>query len=311
LALKQVETAWRIDSASVSSAEVAMHRGRVLARAGRYGEADTAFRAMFSGTEQDSAGAFHWLAQLLMMRGKYGEALPMLQNASRLVRQGGDAQALFDMTVLEATAYTAIGGRTRASELIDEAVGLAAVRPVSTNGYFELGHLMARIGRINGAREVLRQASQRATQNGAPNDWAIRLLTASVYLAERNGAEALAAVKGPAPAELEPFRLAVAADAQALTGQYEAALDAAKRLSQSWHFGESAQDEWLRGTLRMARISELAGDTASARANYRKYVDRWKDADVYIVELSAAQRALVRLGGPAVASAVVPSRGSR
>jgi hypothetical protein len=88
-------------------------------------------------------------------------------------------------------------------------------------------------------------------------------------------------------------------------------MDAAKRLSQSWHFGDQAQDEWLRGTLRMARIAELAGDTASARANYRKYVDRWKDVDVYIVELSAAQRALVRLGGPAVASALVPSRGSR
>ena len=92
LALKQVETASRIDSALVRPAEVAMHRGRALVRAGRFGEADTAFRAMFGGAEQDSAGAFRWLAQLLMMRGKYGEALPMLQNASRLARQGGDGR---------------------------------------------------------------------------------------------------------------------------------------------------------------------------------------------------------------------------
>jgi tetratricopeptide (TPR) repeat protein len=228
----------------------------------------------------------------------------MLGNATRLIRQSEDAQALFDQMVLEATAYTAIGGRTRASELIDEAVGLSAARPISSGGYFQLGHLMARIGRINGAREILRQASVRATQNGVPDAWPIRLLTASVYLAERNGAEALAAVnQSGAPADLEPFRLAVSADAQAMTGQFEAALDAANRLAQSWHFGDEAQDEWLRGTLRMARISELSGDTATARANYRKYVDRWKDADVYLVELSAAQRALVRLGGAAVASA--------
>ena len=38
LALKQVEIARRIDSASVSPAEVAMHRGRAFVRAGRFGD---------------------------------------------------------------------------------------------------------------------------------------------------------------------------------------------------------------------------------------------------------------------------------
>jgi hypothetical protein len=53
----------------------------------------------------------------------------------------------------------------------------------------------------------------------------------------------------------------------------------------------------------------MAGDTAAARTNYRKYVDRWKDADVFLVELSAAQRSLVRLGGAAVATSMPASRG--
>lgn len=312
LALKHVEAARRVDSVAVTAVEYALQRGRVLTRAGRFGEADTAFRGMLTGTPADSATAFRWLAQLQMMRGKYGEAFPMLQASTRLSRQAGDPQALFDNLVLEAVAFTAVGGRTRASELIDEAVAVALGRPIAVSGYFQLGHLMARVGRLNGAREILRQASVRAAQEGAANPWAIRLLTASVHVAERNAAEALTALDATgAPVDLEPFRLAVTADANALAGQHEPALEAARRLSQGWHFGDAAQDEWLRATLRIARFSEMAGDTATARANYRKYVDRLKDADVFLVELSLAQRSLVRLGGAAVASSMTPARGSR
>ena len=312
LALKQVEAARRIDSAAVTLSVYALHRGRVLARAGRLGEADTAFRDMLTGTPADSAIGLRWVAQLLMMRGKYGEALPMLQASTRLSRQAGDAQAHFDNLVLEAGAFTAIGGRTRASELIDEAVAVALARPVSVSGYFQLGHLMARVGRLNGAREILRLATTRAAQDGAANPWAVRLLTASLYLAERNAADVLMTVDAAnAPVDLEPFRLALAADANALAGQHEAALDAARKLSQGWHFGDAAQDEWLRSILRIARFSEMAGDTATARATYRKYVDRWKDADVFLVELSLAQRSLVRLGGAAIAISLTPSRGPR
>ena len=310
VALKHLEAARRIDSTGLMPAEYAMQRGRVLTRAGRLVEADSAFRAMFTGAPADSAVAFRWLAQLQMMRGRYGEALPMLLSASRLARQAGDVQALFDNLVLEATAYSAIGGRSRASELIDEAVAVAAARPVSLSSSFQLGHLMARIGRLNGAREILRQVSARVAQEGGSSQWPVRLLTASVHVAERNGAEALTNVDAPnAPADLEPFRLALSADANALAGKHEAAVESARSLDQAWHFGDASQDEWLRSTLRIARYSEMAGDTATARATYKKYVDRWKDADVFIVELSMAQRSLVRLGGAAIAANTPSPRG--
>ena len=312
VALKQVEAVRRIDSTALSASDYALHRGRALARVGRYAEADSAFRAMFAASSVDSGSAFRWLAQLQMMRGRYGEALQMMNASTRLVRQSGDAQVLFANLVIEATAYTAIGGRTRASELIDEAVGIAISRQVPTSGFLELGHLMARVGRLNGAREILRQASIRTAQDGATGRWTIRLLNASIHIAERNPSEAVAAVTATGGAgQLEPFRLALTADANAMAGHFEAALEASRRLERSWHFGGAAQDEWLRATLRVARTAELAGDTATARATYRKYVDRWKEADVFLVELSAAQRALVRLGGTGVASAVTATRAAR
>jgi hypothetical protein len=52
----------------------------------------------------------------------------------------------------------------------------------------------------------------------------------------------------------------------------------------------------------------LSGDTATARTTYSRYVERWKDADVFLVELSAAQRSLVRLGGGTTVG-ITPPRG--
>jgi hypothetical protein len=121
------------------------------------GEADTAFRAMFTERPADSATAFRWLAQLQMLRGRYGEALPMLQQASRLTRQAGDAQAHFDNLVLRRMPSARSRWPHRASELIDEAVAVAVARPVSLSGYFQLGHLTGAHRAAQCAREILRR----------------------------------------------------------------------------------------------------------------------------------------------------------
>ena len=94
----------------------------------------------------------------------------------------------------------------------------------------------------------------RAAQDGATSRVGDPPPHASVHVAERNGAEALAAVNA-AGARSSSSRSGsrCRADANAIAGQYDAALDASRRLTQSWHFGDAAQDEWLRGTLRMAR----------------------------------------------------------
>jgi tetratricopeptide (TPR) repeat protein len=240
-----------------------------------------------------------------MLRGRYGEALPVLQEATRLYRRDGQPADLFSSLILETGAFIAIGGRTRASELMDEAYAVASARGISPVGYFQLGHLMARIGRINGAREALRVAMVRADTTNDADVWALRLLAASVHLAERNGVAALDSIAKPgAPAALDPYRLAIIADANALAGHHEAALDAARQLAQAWHFGTNAQDEWLRATLRIARLSEASGDSAAARTAYRTYIDRWKDADIFLMELGTAQRAFQRLGGTAIASTI-------
>ena len=53
-----------------------------------------------------------------------------------------------------------------------------------------------------------------------------------------------------------------AAENEVPAADIEAAVESARHLDQAWHFGDASQDEWLRSTLRIARYSEMAGDTS-------------------------------------------------
>lgn len=282
--------------------------GMILVRAGRLGDAEAAFaRSVRTGLAGDSLRGATALAALAMYRGRYAAALPYLEQMVALHRRGGIAGSsdspadLRAALLLEAEALIAMGARARASELIDEVIALAVADEATPIEFLHAGHLMARIGRVNGAREALRLLTARVAPGRNEDEWAARLLTAFVHLAERAAPEALAAIDAAtAPADLEPLRLAATADASAMAGHYDAAIAAAQRLAGEWHFATAAQDEWLRATLRLARYTEARGDIPAARAAYRRYVDRWKDADTPLTDLSIAQRGLARTSGDSV-----------
>lgn len=280
--------------------------GNLLVRSGRPADAEAVFGDLVAiGSAADSLTGLRSLGALEMYRGRYAVALPLLQHATRLARRDGAGGELRRSLLTELDAFLAIGGRTRASEVADELVALMTTdADVTPSELFHLGHRLARLGRVNGAREVLRRLSAGAVPDLVADQWAARLLNATLHVVERAGPEALAALGGgstasvpAAPPTLEAFRLALTADAHLLAGQLDEAAVAAARLAETWYFGGLSQDEWLRAPLRQARIAETRGDTTAAIAAYRRFVDRWKEADLYLVDLAAAQRALARLGG--------------
>jgi tetratricopeptide (TPR) repeat protein len=277
--------------------------GMALVRAGHLAEADSVFRReLLSRAPGDSLPAVRALAALEMLRGRYGAAIPHLQQIVHALRSGEDVAALRLALLSEAEAFLALGGRTRASELIDEVFVLTGSGGEGVE-YLHMGRLMTRLGRLNGAREVLRLLSTRVAEGEGEDAWLERLLTSYVRLAERAPAEAIGLLgDDAAPDSLEGFRLAALAEAAAMEGQYEKARVAARRLADGWYFASAAQDEWMRALLRLARLAEARGDTAAARGTYQRYIDRWKDADVYLTELAAARRAAARLGGEVVTS---------
>lgn len=302
-ALAAFQRVQRSDSSLLNEPENATRFGMALVRAGEPAKATAAFDRLFAtGLPEDSIRAFHDRAYVRMYQGRYAEAIADLEQATRLVRRSGSPGALVASLLLETNAYVAIGGHTRASELIDEVLTIVNDSTVDAVARFRLGQVMARIGRINGAREVLRQLSASVVPGNARDQWAERLLVGAVRVAEKNAPDALDAMDDPsAPADLAPYQLAVTSDANLLAGQFDAALAAARHLADGWYFGTAAQDEWMRGTLRVARVAEAMGDTTTARAAYTRYIERWKGADIYLMELASAQRSLSRLGGTVVA----------
>jgi tetratricopeptide (TPR) repeat protein len=280
-----------------------LHRwASLLTRGGYSDEAEAALGRVLGKVRSatDSASVLRDLSALAMFRGRYASALDLLEEAARLLEPVGDSATLFAIRVSQAAGHLARGSRQLTSERLDQAFALGAVDARDPLEMLQLGHLMARIGRVNGAREVLRLLESRAEPARTEHQWAEVLLRASIALAERMPEDALAQLGSLRSLEpplefLEGYRLALRSDARAMAMQLELARADATELEDRWFLFTPAQDEWLRSTGRVARLSELAGEAPASLAAYRRLLERWKDGDRDLVELAHAQRAVARL----------------
>ncbi|HWP03838.1 MAG TPA: BTAD domain-containing putative transcriptional regulator [Gemmatimonadaceae bacterium] len=280
-----------------------LHRwASLLTRGGYSDEAEAALGRVLGKVRSatDSASVLRDLSALAMFRGRYASALDLLEEAARLLEPVRDSATLFAIRVSQAAGHLARGSRQLTSERLDQAFSLGALDARDPVEMFQLGHLMARIGRVNGAREVLRLLESRAEPARTEHRWAEALLRASIALAERMPEDALAQLGSLRSLEpplefLEGYRLALRSDARAMAMQPELARADATELEDRWFLFTPAQDEWLRSTGRVARLSELAGDAPASLAAYRRLLERWKDGDRDLVELAHAQRAVARL----------------
>lgn len=274
----------------------------LLVRGGHSDEAEAAFGRALGKVRSaaDSASLLRDLSALAMFRGRYASALDLLEEAASVLETVGDSATLFAIRLSQAAGHLARGSRQLTSERLDQAFSLGALDARDPVEMLQLGHLMARIGRVNGAREVLRLLESRAEPARTEHRWAEVLLRASIAVAERIPEDALAQLGSLRSLEpplefLEGYRLALRSDARAMAMQLELARADATELEDRWFLFTPAQDEWLRSTGRVARLSELAGDAPASLAAYRRLLERWKDGDRDLVELAHAQRAVARL----------------
>jgi tetratricopeptide (TPR) repeat protein len=144
------------------------------------------------------------------------------------------------------------------------------------------------------ARETHNLAARAVTRQRSDSS-DLHTLGAYVELYSGNHRAALAELEKVRDTTSIAFVHAVRADAYAALKRPDSALRAARAADAQHHWGWEPQDEWIRATLRVGRNSEALGDKAAARDAYRRYVERWKNADPEIPELIEAKRALARL----------------
>jgi len=249
----------------------------VLARAGRYGEADVTLAgavrtARASGDMTRLAGLHLLSAMLAVERRQYGPAIDACRLAEQTLANVPDARRRFSLGLLE---------------LICGVAELTGGRPAEARARFERQRRIDPAG-LSGAA------------------WWHHALEGEIALAEGDLDRAAAAFARAEPPRKQFFsglvegsvlsndlmlRDGVARLAKA-RGDLPAAIDAYRRLLT---FGPDQR--WVavfepRYVLEIARLRAQRGDGAGARAEYRRFLDLWNRADAGLPEVVEARRAL-------------------
>lgn len=272
--------------------------GRAWVQSGNLAAADSVFRRMAAqGDPGNRAFGIRSLGFMAMRRGEYRDAAAHFLEAAVQSRARDARVSELRNRVLLAEALLTSGDRRRAGDALDRARALLAGQVMEPAYYFYVGHALIRAGAVPDASELLQRMGQGAVATNPQDRSARVLLEGWLNLATGRPEAALAAVAEDRYLPFAAYRLALQAEAFSALGQPDSALAAARRLAGGFHFGSDAEDEWLRGWLRVGRLAEAVGDPAEARRAYSAYLERWPGGDADLPEVREAAAALVRLGG--------------
>jgi tetratricopeptide (TPR) repeat protein len=258
-----------------------------------------------------SSATIHLVNAFVLSRvGRYRDAQAHISTGARLTRELGDAATEADFHLLEAVLAEERRQLPRAIEAVRRAEDAAARASVEVLARRRLsvahliaGSVEAQAGRVEAARAQL--AAQRAI-GGEPD--AIQLswqaaLAGEMALAQGDLGSAESAFQAAqyqlaSSFSIEttlvslgnnlPFRDGLAR-VKAARGQLAEAMEIYRRLNQA-----DITSTWVsvlepRFVLAAARLAMRAGDKATAGAEYRRFLQLWKDADEGLPELVEAR----------------------
>jgi tetratricopeptide (TPR) repeat protein len=263
----------RVEAAPVSRAEEARKQtaaGHDLLGRGLYDEAERAYRLALEA-DPSSQEALAGLGQVEVRRGRYADALPLLERATRVSTQIVSAfRALGD-------AYAAVGDLERASVSYRQAVALA---PNDLSMRFALANALTQIGSFSEAEDVCRGSLRMARSEPALQARAYAQL-GEVHSRNGRAADALSAYyKACELAPADPDLARGFATCAARVGLYaEAATGYARLLSLSpLDVAAKKQLAWV--NFKLERFSNAIRDYESVRDSLGT-VDRYYLAQAY------------------------------
>ncbi len=288
----------------------------MLAVLGRY---DTA--------SPDQVGPPHLRAVMLARVGRYRQAGDDIAEAVRSANAGGDfadsagLHLLSSLLAIERSEYPRALEETRAARTL-----LARLPPERRRFSLVLLELIegvseARRGRLADARSRLDAQRRLYPPTVQADRWWSYMLEGEVALAAGDLDLAATAFARAEPARKRFFGMLVEGSVLAndlvfrdglarvakARGDLRGAVEIYRRLLT---FGPD--QKWVaafepRYVLEIARLLERAGDRQAARAEYERFLQLWKNADVELPEPAEARRALVRLSSSSRSSRESPS----
>jgi serine/threonine protein kinase/tetratricopeptide (TPR) repeat protein len=198
-----------------------------------------------------------------------------------------------------AVVLSAAGNLDEAIELSRRAIDFD---PLFAHAYFWLGRNLLDAGKVHEAEETLKQIRTRVQPGGTPVAvFYSRLLAAELHLAKGDTATAMSVVRKVSQMSHEyraPESALVRARVLAASGELEEAI-AAYRDVTDVHVSLSHMSPVIAiqtlALYEVARLEEEAGDLEDARQHYRRFLDRWGNADMPIPAVDDAKARLAAL----------------
>jgi DNA-binding SARP family transcriptional activator/Tfp pilus assembly protein PilF len=296
LALDAYAAAERIDSTALVSFNINHEWGGTLVRLGRYAEAEAAFsRMLVRSSDADRARGHRSLAYLAMLRGQYSGAVDHLTAAVALTQEENAFLSRLRNQSLLAEAFLIRGARGSAARELDQALRLAGFHSIEPRMLALLGRVLVRAGRIQDASGVLARID-REIKPGNPADLSARgLLFAELALARGAPEQAFEAIRRDVDPGFAGWRDGLWGRTLGERGVIDSALTAMAAFAGEDEFGVDFQADWILAPLEVARLAELLGDSATARAALQLLLQRWREGDPDLAVVLAAQRSLARL----------------
>lgn len=253
--------------------------GFTLVSAGRIAEAEQTFQLMLDGDEYQRAGAHRSLALLAMYRGRFREAVELLQEAIRLnvTVEAGLSEARNRGYL--AVAFERLDGIDEARSEFERIGAIFEAEYFGAEWAVEHSSGFVRLGDLDSARRALATMERHINPEKVVDRSAHQRLLGEIALAEGRAADALEHFQ-QARATSENVMLYDGIGRAALSvGSLDLARESFEELQAYPVVGWEVQRVWVDAHLWLGRVHELSGEPARAVECYDRLLKLWRGAD--------------------------------
>ena len=189
------------DDGSDERMRVELALGEIMMRRGRPGEARPSVErwlrwARSSGNVSEAAWALSSLASLSMREGDFPTSVSLLDDALGLARETGDVAQISHVLGNLGYALTGLGAYQRAADMCRESIGMAPTAPDSAIDHANLGLALLGLGDVDSAGDAYRIATAHALESGHFFALADALVGLAAVLAARSDSRSALMVIG-------------------------------------------------------------------------------------------------------------------
>lgn len=297
-ALRYYARAGRLDSASLYRSNINHEWGGTLVQAGRYAEAESAFRRMAAGTSVGNrALGLRSLGYLAQWRGRMDESIEFYRQATSAAVQLEAPLSEARNRMLLATSYRITGRHREASGEVARAFAMMGNPQFEPRFLAILASSCIKTGRVADVDSILRVLRTRVNRNNRVDLAAEAFVSAAVSLANHRPDSALYFARQTAPLGQHVPTLMLEAEAFRAMGHSDSARVTLSRLLSERGFGSEGQDDWLRAPLILGDLLVAQGDSAGGMKAYQRLLAQWRDAPASVPDVVAVRTRVASLSG--------------